>query len=120
LSERSAELGCLTLKEELGRSGGVEKAGGAAYLASLVDAVPDVANVEHYARIVKEKSTLRRLIQAGQRLVRQGLAQEQGAEDLLGAATGEIFDIAEDAVRGGFTPIGQIVKHNLDVIEEAR
>jgi replicative DNA helicase len=120
LYERSAEIDTLTLKEELDRSGGVEKAGGSAYLASLVDAVPDVANVEHYARIVKEKSTLRRLIQAGQRLVRQGLAQEQGAEDLLGAATGEIFDIAEDAVRGGFTPIGQIVKHNLDVIEEAR
>ena len=120
LFERSAEIDTLTLKEELDRTGGVEKAGGSAYLASLVDAVPDVANVEHYARIVKEKSTLRRLIQAGQRLVRQGLAQEQGAEDLLGAATGEIFDIAEDAVRGGFTPIGQIVKHNLDVIEEAR
>ncbi|HTO74439.1 MAG TPA: replicative DNA helicase [Thermoanaerobaculia bacterium] len=120
LYERSAEIDTLTLKEELDRTGGVEKSGGSAYLASLVDAVPDVGNVEHYARIVKEKSTLRRLIQAGQRIVRQGLAQEQDAEDLLGAATGEIFDIAEDAVRGGFTPIGQIVKHNLDVIEEAR
>jgi replicative DNA helicase len=120
LYQRSAEIDTLTLKEELDRSGGVEKAGGAAYLAALVDAVPDVANVEHYARIVKEKSTLRRLIQAGQRLVRQGLAQEQDAEDLLGSATGEIFDIAEDAIRGGFTPIGQIVRHNLEIIEEAR
>jgi replicative DNA helicase len=120
LYQRSAEIDTLTLKEELDREGGVEKAGGAAYLASLVDAVPDVANVEHYARIVKEKSTLRRLIQAGQRLVRQGLAQEQDAEALLGTATGEIFDIAEDAIRGGFTPIGQIVKHNLEIIEEAR
>jgi replicative DNA helicase len=120
LFERSAEIDTLTLKEELDRTGGVEKSGGAAYLASLVDAVPDVANVEQYARIVKEKSTLRRLIQAGQRLVRQGLAQEQDAEQLLGTATGEIFDIAEDAIRGGFTPIGQIVKHNLEIIEDAR
>ncbi|HYB53614.1 MAG TPA: replicative DNA helicase, partial [Thermoanaerobaculia bacterium] len=120
LYERSAEIDTLTLKEELDRSGGVEKSGGAAYLAALVDAVPDVANVEHYARIVKEKATLRRLIQAGQRLVRQGLAQEQDAEQLLGTATGEIFDIAEGAIRGGFTPIGQIVKHNLEIIEEAR
>jgi replicative DNA helicase len=120
LFERSAEIDTLTLKEELDRTGGVEKAGGAAYLASLVDAVPDVANVEHYARIVKEKSTLRRLIQAGQRLVRQGLSQEQDAEQLLGTATGEIFDIAEDAVRGGFVPIGQVVKHNLEIIEDAR
>ena len=51
LYERSAEIDTLTLKEELDRSGGVEKSGGAAYLASLVDAVPDVGNVEHYARI---------------------------------------------------------------------
>ncbi len=120
LFQRSAEIDTLTLKEELDRTGGVEKAGGAAYLAALVDAVPDVANVEHYARIVKEKSTLRRLIQAGQRLVRQGLSQDQSAEQLLGTATGEIFDIAENAIRGGFTSIGHIVKHNLEVIEEAR
>jgi len=120
LFERSSEIDTLTLKEELDRTGGAEKAGGAAYLAALVDAVPDVSNVEHYARIVKEKATLRRLIAAGQRLVRQGLSQEQSVEDLLGSATGEIFDIAEDSVRGGFTPIGQIVKHNLEVIEEAR
>ena len=120
LFERSAEIDVLTIKEVLDRSGGLEKAGGASYLSSLADAVPDVANVEHYARIVKEKSTLRRLIQAGQRIVRQGLAQEEDAEELLGRATGEIFDIAEDAVRGGFTPIGQIVKHNLEVIEDAR
>lgn len=120
LYQRSAEIDTLTLKEELDREGGVEKSGGAAYLAALVDSVPDVGNVEHYARIVKEKSTLRRLIQAGQRMVRQGLAQEQDAEALLGTATGEIFDIAEDSVRGGFTPIGTIVKHNLEVIEDAR
>ncbi|HTO87993.1 MAG TPA: replicative DNA helicase [Thermoanaerobaculia bacterium] len=120
LFERSSEIDTLTLKEELDRTGGAEKAGGAAYLAALVDAVPDVSNVEHYARIVKEKATLRRLIQAGQRLVRQGLSQEQSAEDLLGSATGEIFDIVEDSLRGSFTPIGQIVKHNLEVIEEAR
>jgi replicative DNA helicase len=117
---RSSEIDALTLKEELDRTGSVEKAGGASYISSLLDAVPDVANVEHYARIVKEKSTLRRLIRAGQRMVREGLSQEKNAEVLLGEATGEIFDIAEDSIRGGFTPIGQIVKHNLEIIEEAR
>src|SRR5262249_11104204 len=120
LFQRSAEIDILTLKEEFARTGSVEKAGGAAYLSALLDAVPDVSNVEHYARIVKEKSTLRRLIQAGQRMIREGLSQEKTAEALLGDATGEIFDLAEDSVRGGFTAIGQIVKHNLDVIEEAR
>lgn len=120
LFQRSAEIDLLTLKEELDRSGAVEKAGGAAYLTSLIDAVPDVANVEHYARIVKEKSTLRRLIRAGQKIVREGISQEKSAEELLGSATGEIFDIAEDAVRGDFTMIEEIVKRNLEYIEHAR
>jgi replicative DNA helicase len=120
LSQRSAEIDVLTLREELDRKGAVEKVGGAAYLTSLLDGVPDVGNVEHYARIVKEKSTLRRLIRTGQRIVREGLAGERDAEALLGEATGEIFDIAEGAVRGGFEPIGPIVRHNLDIIEDAR
>jgi len=108
------------VKEELDRTGAVAKAGGTSYLTSLIDAVPDVANVEHYARIVKEKSTLRRLIRAGQKIVRDGVSQEKSAEELLGSATGEIFDIAEDAVRGDFTLIEEIVKHNLEIIEHAR
>ena len=120
LFQRSSEIDVLTLKEELDRTGAVEKVGGAAYLSSLLDDVPDVANVEHYARIVKEKSTLRRLIRAGQRIVREGISQEKTAEVLLGDMTGEIFDIAEGAIRGGFTPIGQIVKHNLEILEDAR
>ena len=120
LSQRSAEIDVLTLKEELDRDGAVEKVGGAAYLTSLLDGVPDVGNVEHYARIVKEKSTLRRLIRAGQRIVRDGSAGERDAEALLGEATGEIFDIAEGAVQGGFEPIGDVVSHNLEIIEDAR
>ena len=47
LAQRSAEIDVLTLKEDLDRSGSIEKAGGVAYLSSLLDAVPDVANVEH-------------------------------------------------------------------------
>jgi len=120
LSERSAEIDILTLKEELDRAGSIEKAGGAAYLTALLDGVPDVGNVEHYARIVKEKATLRRLIRAGQKIVRDGLSGERDAEALLGEVTGEIFDIAEGAVRGGFEPIGQVVRHNLEIIEDAR
>jgi replicative DNA helicase len=120
LAMRSAEIDVLTLREDLDRTGVIEKAGGATYLSSLLDAVPDVANVEHYARIVKEKATLRRLIRAGQRMVREGLAQEKDAQALLGDVTGEIFDIAEGAVAGGFERIGDITRHNLDVIDEAK
>ncbi|HEY2798805.1 MAG TPA: replicative DNA helicase [Thermoanaerobaculia bacterium] len=120
LSNRATDIDVLTLKEELDRKGAIEKVGGAAYLTSLLDGVPDVGNVEQYARIVKEKSTLRRLIRAGQRITRDGLAGDRDAEALLSEATGEIFDIAEGAVRGGFEQIGPIVKKNLEIIEDAR
>jgi len=120
LFERPAEIDVLTLKEELDRSGAIDKIGGAAYLTSLLDGVPDVGNVEHYARIVKEKSTLRRLIRTGQRIMRDGLAGERDAEALLGDATSEIFEIAEGAVQGGFEPIGDVVARNLEIIEDAR
>ena len=120
LSQRSAEIDVLTLKEELDRNGAVDKIGGASYLTSLLDGVPDVGNVEHYARIVKEKSTLRRLIRTGQRIMRDGLAGTRDAEALLGEATSEIFDIAEGAVQGGFESIGEVVTRNLEIIEDAR
>src|SRR6266496_2931351 len=100
LFDRSAEIDLLTLKEEL--NAGAAETVDAAYLSWLLDGVPDIGNVEHYARIVKEKATLRRLIRAGQRIVRDGITQEKTAEELLGEATGEI------------------VKHNLEVIEDAR
>ena len=118
LFDRSAEIDLLTLKEALNT--GQTETVDAAYLSWLLDGVPDIGNVEHYSRIVKEKATMRRLIRAGQRIVRDGLTQEKTAEELLGEVTGEIFDIADDSVREAFTPIGKIVRHNLEVIEEAR
>src|SRR3990172_5216612 len=64
LSERSEPIDPVTLKDELTRSGDLDDVGGPAYVASLTDGVPRSANVEYYARIVKEKSTLRRLFQS--------------------------------------------------------
>ena len=118
LFDRSSQIDLLTLKEEL--NAGAAETVDAAYLSWLLDGVPDIGNVEHYARIVKEKATLRRLIRAGQRIVRDGLTQDKTAEQLLSDVTGEIFDIADDTVREAFTQIGKVVKHNLEVIEDAR
>ncbi len=118
LFERSSQIDLLTLKEELNE--GAAETVDAAYLSWLLDGVPDIGNVEHYARIVKEKATLRRLIRAGQRIVREGLTQDKTAEQLLSDVTGEIFEIADDTVREAFTPLSKIVKHNLEVIEDAR
>src|SRR5215212_5104244 len=61
LSERSEPVDLITLKDELGRSGELDEVGGPAYIAALTDGVPRSANVEFYARIIKEKATLRNL-----------------------------------------------------------
>src|SRR5260370_9158768 len=62
LGENQQAIDLVTLTEELHRRGDLEAAGGAPYLASLADGMPKVSNIEHYARIVKEKAMLRNLI----------------------------------------------------------
>jgi replicative DNA helicase len=120
LAARSAPIDLVTVRDEIDRMGAIDRVGGPAYLASLVDGIPDVANAEHYARIVKEKSTLRRLISLGQKITRDGAGADRAADDVIGDAASEIFDIAQDSARGGFVPLGEIAEHNLTVLEEAR
>ena len=62
LTEHGDAIDLVTLKEELGRAGELDEIGGPAYITALVDGVPRSTNVEHYARIIKEKATLRNLI----------------------------------------------------------
>ncbi len=90
LSQREGAIDLVTVRDELSRNGGLEKAGGSSYLAALIDGIPDIGNVEHYARIVKEKSTLRGLIQVGQKLIQEALSEEMDATTLLARATAEI------------------------------
>src|SRR5450759_5045464 len=88
LFERSSEIDLLTLKEEL-NAGGTETVD-AAYLSWLIDGVPDIGNVAHYARIVKDKAVLRQAIRIGQRIVRDGLSGKD-AGTLLADASAEIL-----------------------------
>src|SRR5438045_3669324 len=86
LTDRSQPVDLVTLKDELGRSGELDDVGGPAYIAALTDGVPRSANIEYYARIVKEKSTLRRLIQAANDTLVRAYDAEQDADELLDEA----------------------------------
>jgi len=86
--QRSGVVDLLTLNEEL--NGGKPETVDAAYLSSLTDGIPDIGNVEHYARIVKEKARLRRLVRAGERIVREALSQEKTADEIATEAEKEI------------------------------
>ena len=69
LAERGDAIDLVTLKEELGRSAELDEVGGPAYIAALVDGVPRSTNVKHYARIIKEKATLRSLISSANKIL---------------------------------------------------
>src|ERR671935_992894 len=93
LSERGDAIDLVTLKEELARSGEIDEVGGPAYIAALVDGVPRSANIEHYARIIKEKATLRRLIFSATKIVSAAYEAEEDADVILDRAEHAIFAI---------------------------
>jgi replicative DNA helicase len=118
LSERGEAIDLVTLREELGRSGELDEVGGPAYITALVDGVPRSSNVEYYARIVKEKSTLRSLIYSANRIITTAYEAEQDADLILDDAEKSIFAIAEDRIRAGFVPLRDLVQGSFATIEK--
>ncbi len=118
LAERQQAIDLVTLSDELARRGELEAGGGAAYLAQLLDGVPRVTNVEHYARIVKEKALLRNLVHAAHAIQQQALEAEEGAEEVLDRAEAFIFSIAEERIRAGLVGVKELVKENWDRLEK--
>ena len=118
LSERGQVIDLVTLKEELGRTGDLDDVGGPAYIAALVDGVPGSTHVEHYARIVKEKSTLRSLIQSANRILKSAYEAETDAEVQLDQAEKEIFEIADDQIQEGFVSLRDLVPGSMETVEK--
>ncbi|MBI4169526.1 MAG: replicative DNA helicase, partial [Acidobacteria bacterium] len=83
----------------------------------LVDGVPRSANVEYYARIVKEKAVLRSLIEAGSQIVSTAYEASQEVDDILDQSESLIFRIAQDRLRSGFVPMKVIADQSLKTIE---
>ncbi len=118
LAERSGAIDLVTLKDELGRSGELDEVGGPAYIAALVDGVPRSMNVEHYARIIKEKATLRNLIFSANKILTTAYDGEEEADVILDQAENAIFAIADDKVRDGFVSLRELAQSSLDTIEK--
>ena len=118
LSERGGAIDLVTLKEELGRSGELDEVGGPAYITALVDGVPRSMNIEHYARIIKEKATLRNLIFSANKILANAYNGEDEADTILDQAEHAIFAIADDKVRDGFVSLRDLAQGSLDTIEK--
>ena len=117
LSERNEAIDFVTLKEELSRGGDLDHVGGPAYIASLVDGVPRATNIEYYARIVKEKATLRNLIYAANKILTSAYEADQEPELILDEAESSIFAVADDRLKAGFVPMRDLVKESFPKIE---
>jgi replicative DNA helicase len=118
LSERDEPGDLITLTNDLRKKDGLDSVGGASYIASLIDSVPTAANIEYYARIIKEKSVLRKLIETATNIVTQGYEDREDVEGLLDEAEQAIFQIAENRVRPSFYPIREIVKSSFKTLEK--
>jgi replicative DNA helicase len=118
LGENQQAIDLVTLSEELHRRGELEASGGAPYLASLADGMPKVSNVEHYARIVKEKAVLRNLIHTTHNIQQKAFDGDDGADAILDNAESSIFAIAEDRVKAGLVSVKEIVRDNFERLEK--
>lgn len=118
LAEKQQAIDTITLMEDLTRRNELEAAGGIAYLSQLTDGLPRLTNVDHYARIVKEKAVLRNLIYSASAIQEQALAAGDDADVILDRAESAIFQLAEDRVRAGLIGVKELVRENFERLEK--
>lgn len=114
---RSEPVDAITVSGELQRRGLLAKIGGAPYLHTLVANVPTAANAGWYAEIVREKAILRRLVEAGTKIVQIGYAGEGQVDDVVDAAQAEIYGVTEKRQSEDYAPLSDIMGPVLDEIE---
>ena len=116
LWSKGEPVDAITLANELEERGELEQVGGASRVAELAALVSATANVEHYARIVKETATLRGLIRAGQEIVRLGQERIGETTELVDRAEQIVFDLSQERVRGDFDHIGPLLTESFERI----
>ena len=109
----------ITVAAELDRRGLLKRIGGAPYLHTLISTVPTAANAGYYAGIVAEKATLRRLVEAGTRVVQYGYAGAEGADvaDLVDRAQAEMYDVTQTRSSEDFVALEELLQPTMDEID---
>ena len=118
LFEASKPIDTLSIKEQLRLRGTLDAVGGIAYIAELASKVPTSANIEYYAKIVEEKSILRKLIHSSTDIVNMGYNANEEVQVIVDTAEKKIFDIVQKRNVKGFTPIKNILVDNFEKLEE--
>jgi replicative DNA helicase len=117
LSDRGEPIDLVTVTADLADQKILEEIGGVSYLSDLANSVPTAANIEYYAKIVEEKSILRRLIRTATHIASEGYAREEDVEGLLNEAEKNILEVAQRKNTGAFQNIKDVLVQTYDNIE---
>ena len=118
LNDEEEPVDVVTVQNELDRANQIEDIGGVSYLAELATAVPTAANTTYYAKIVKNKSTLRRLINAATSIVTRSFEQDEDVDSIIDESEKDIMDVSENRNHKGFRRISDVVKSSFEEIDK--
>ncbi len=117
LFDRGEPADLVSVTDRLRSKGMLDDVGGAAYITSLLHAVPTAANVEYYARLVLQKAMLRQMISAGTQIVGMGFREDQDVEVLVDQAEKLVFSIASRRMGQHFFPISEVLRESFERID---
>lgn len=117
VADKGEPVDLVTVTAELADAKALEEVGGVSYLSELADSVPTAANVEYYARIVEEKSVLRRLIRTATSIAQDSYTREDEVDVLLNEAEKKIMEISQRKHSGAFQNIKDVLVQAYDNIE---
>ncbi|MCD6080649.1 MAG: replicative DNA helicase [Candidatus Omnitrophica bacterium] len=117
LYDSNSPVDLITLSEELKKKGILEEVGGPAYLALIANSVPSAANVQYYAKMVKEKYILRSLINVSTEIIKRCHQSAEDVDELLDSAEKSIFEIVSHRIEGRVIPIKELIKSSIATID---
>ena len=118
LFEHNKPVDLITVSEELRKRKQIDEVGGVTFLTRLTTIVPTAANIEHYARIVKEKALLRKLIQSATQIVQNSMEADGDAREMIDSAEKMIFDIGQSQVEGKAYQLKEIIHESMETIDQ--
>jgi replicative DNA helicase len=118
LFDKTEPIDSVTVANRLKEKGQLEEIGGISYLSRLLDIAPPAVNAPHYAKIVHDKASLRRLIEKANAIVKRCFREQGNADEVIDFAESAIFEITENKSQQAFYPISKIILGNIETLEE--